>query len=111
MTPHWKRHLYRVADLLLKIPAGSFVWPSENFEPLTLAIFFPFIRHTPWQLRRCPSFIELERLLSRMWKSGDNTQGVILRQLRSTTSKLDSMQKGMVWEMLQSLSSFGISCE
>ena len=111
LTPQWRKHLHRAADILFEIPPSCDYWPVGNFEPLTLAIFFPFISHKPWQLRRTGALIELERHLSQMWKEGFITQGSVLRKLWVQTRKLDHMPKHLVSKMLQSMSEFGISCE
>jgi hypothetical protein len=39
LTPYWRTHLHRSADLVFEIPAGSDYWPQEMHEPLILAIF------------------------------------------------------------------------
>ena len=111
MTPVWKAHLHRAADLILEIPAGCSIWPSDKFEPLILGIFFPFIKHRPWQLRRSNALLGLENQLRGMWKDGRDDQGVILRKFRTFTGTLDSMSPGLVWKMLQSFTPLEVSCE
>ena len=107
-TPQWKRHLFRAADLLIEVPPSCTYWPHSNFEPLVLAIFFPFLPFQPWQLRRTSTFIEVERYLLRMWKISDSTQGDFLRKFWDQTRKLHNLPQGVVCRMLQGLSQFGI---
>ena len=109
MMPHWRRHLYRAADLILEIPPSCPYWPNSNFEPLIIAIFLPFIKHRPWQLKRSPVLIELERVLSSMWKRNNHTQSAILCQLRSQAQQLDNLSPSLVHQMLQGIEHFGIS--
>ena len=38
MTPMWQKHLNKVSDIVLSIPAGHRAWPSDMHEPLTIGI-------------------------------------------------------------------------
>ena len=111
MTPYWRAHLHKSCDLMFEIPAGTDYWPTEMFEPLILAVYFPFIRYNPWQLRRTPSMLELGDRLQRMWRNGEGTQGVVLRKLWKQTRKLDNMQERVVFKMLHCFGEFGVPCE
>ena len=42
MTTVWRKHLYKASDIVLTLPLGHPAWPNSMFEPLTLAILFPF---------------------------------------------------------------------
>ena len=55
----WRRKLYRSCDIRFNIKPGVSFWKKNEHEPLTIAIFFPFCRHKPWQLRRVPVLLEL----------------------------------------------------
>jgi hypothetical protein len=37
-------------------------------EPLILALFFPYVRCKPWELKRSPKLVEVERVLRGMLK-------------------------------------------
>ena len=111
LTPYWRSHLHKSCDLLLEIPAGSPYWPTEMFEPLILALYFPFVRHNPWQLRRTPSMLELGERLQRMWKNGESTQGIILCQLWKQARSLEHLPERVVFKMLHCFGEFGVLCE
>ena len=111
LTPYWRSHLHRSADLILEIPAGGEYWPIEMHEPLILALFFPRLQHRPWQLRQSPSIMELGDRLQRMWRLGDYSQGPILRKLWQQARTLESMPAGLVFKVLHCFSEFGIPCE
>ena len=111
LTPYWRSHLHRSADLILEIPAGGEYWPIEMHEPLILALFFPRLQHRPWQLRQSPSIMELGDRLQRMWRLGDYSQGPILRKLWQQARTLESMQAGLVFKVLHCFTEFGVPCE
>ena len=108
LSPYWRQHIHRSADLIFEIPAGGEYWPKENFEPLMLAIYFPFISCRPWQLKRAPAIVELEDRLQKMWRARDFTQGTILRKLRLQTRRLANLPESVVFQMLHSFQSFGV---
>ena len=111
MTPYWRSHLHKSCDLMFEIPAGTSYWPTDMFEPLVLAIYFPFIRYNPWQLRRTPSMLELGDRLQRMWRNGEDSQGIILRKLWKQTRKLENMPERLVFKVLHCFGEFGVPCE
>jgi hypothetical protein len=111
LTPYWRSHLHRSADLILEIPAGGEYWPLQMHEPLILALFFPRLPHRPWQLRQAPSIVELGDRLQRMWRLGNYSQGPILRQLWQQTRNLGHLPSGLVFRMLHCFGEFGVSCE
>ncbi|KAL7574604.1 hypothetical protein ACA910_002958 [Epithemia clementina (nom. ined.)] len=63
LTMKWFKQLHKAADIVFEVPAASRYWPKSNFEPLIVAICFPFIRHPPWQLRSSPKMFAVEREL------------------------------------------------
>ena len=109
MSPYWRSHLYRSADLIFEIPPGEYYWPQDNFEPLTVALFFPFLSHNPWQLKRTQAFLDMEDVLRRMWKERGGAQGALLCKFWAQARRLDNLSSRMVRHMLQSLSHFGVS--
>ena len=105
----WKRQLNRIADLLFELPFMENVWSKDlQYEPLTLALIFPFLEHSPWQLRRAPAFLEMGRRVPGMWKTNQVTPGAFLRQLLSSARRLESMSSQLVSQMLRSAGSFGV---
>jgi hypothetical protein len=111
LTPYWRSHLHRAADLILEIPAGGEYWPIEMHEPLILAIFSPRLSHRPWQFRQSPSIVELGDRLQRMWRLGDYSQGPILRKLWEQTRTLEYMPPRVVFRMLHCFGEFGVPCK
>jgi len=102
-TPLWKRQLSRVSDLYFELPFVEGVWDkSIHHEPLTLVFIFPFLNHSPWRLRRSTTFLEMGRMLPRLWKEGNIPPGTLLCQLLSFARDLESMSKDMVCKMLHS---------
>jgi hypothetical protein len=111
LTPYWRAHLHRSADLLFEIPAGGDYWPKGMFEPLILAIFFPFIPHRPWQLRHTPSLVEVGDRMQRMWKERNYSQGFVLRQLWKQTRSMGDLSPSVVFKMLHCFGELGVSCQ
>ena len=110
LEPVWKSHLWKSADLILRIPSGTPYWNEEMYEPLTIGINFPYLSHRPWHLKGAPSFVELGKRLHQMWKEGDESQGTILRKLWKQTGEFQSMQPQLVFKMLRSFKALNISC-
>ena len=107
-TPLWKRQLARISDLLFELPFVEGVWEKHTqHEPLTLAFVFPFLRHSPWRLRRANTFLELGRILPRLWKEGKIPPGTLLCKLLSFARNLETMPQDMVCRMLRSARSCG----
>lgn len=111
LTPYWRSHLHRSADLLFEIPAGGDYWPKGMFEPLILAIFFPFLPHRPWQLRQTPSMVEVADRLQRMWKARDYSQGTVLCQLWKQARNMEHLSPSVVFKMLHCFGELGVSCQ
>ena len=109
LEPVWRSHLHKSADLIFEVPVGPWYWPSHMYEPLVFGLYFPYLSHRPWHFRGSPSFVELGKLLHRMWKEGCESQGSVLRQLRITTGRLQHMSPKLVFKMLRSFTRFGIS--
>jgi len=108
-TSLWRRQLNRVADLFVEIPFIEGVWEKQSqHEPLTLAFIFPFLKHSPWQLRRTGAFLEMGRMLSKMWKETEVSTGFILCKLLSRTRSLETLSERMVCQMLCSPERFRI---
>jgi hypothetical protein len=102
MTPYWRKHLHKAADLVLTLKPGHPAWPLEMLEPLTLAFVFPFIRQKPWQLRGSFQLLALGRELSGVWLSDSRREGPLLRQLWSYQERLESMLAKLASKLLQS---------
>ena len=99
-STEWRRSLHKAADIVLSLPPGHPAWPEDMHEPLTLAILFPYIRDRPWELRRTPKLLELEDALCKVWKSGQQSEGPILRELWSLQRTVAKMSTGMARQVL-----------
>ena len=100
MTPRWRRLFYKACDFSCVIPAGFEHWPSNMFEPIYLGIVLPFTHHRPWQLKRAPLLLELERKMRSMLGSGESDGRVILQQLLDLHPRLCSVRKDVACRML-----------
>jgi hypothetical protein len=104
-TSLWRKQLYKVADVVFEIPAGTLSeWKKDQHEPLTVAIVFPFLKHRPWQAKGSPRFLALARELRLLWKTNPADAGPFLREFCITQRSLEAMPKGMVWSVLQTAS-------
>ena len=109
LEPIWRSHLHKSADLICEIPAKHNYWKEGNHEPLILALFFPYLEHRPWTLKRSPSILDLEEHLRQMWKSGEESQWTLLRELRIKAWSFSSLQASVVFKMLRSSKELGLS--
>ena len=91
MALEWQRHLYKAADIVLSIPAGSEFWPAAMHESLTISIFFPFLSRSPWQLKGTRLLVDMERTLSKVWKDGSGAEGNLLCELCIRTRELETL--------------------
>jgi hypothetical protein len=107
MQPQWRKQLYKAADLVITLPAGHPAWPVTMFEPLTLGFAFPFLKHSPWQLRRSEYIVELGRKLSGMWRDNLAGEGPLLRELWFVQRKLSNLPSELARKMLLSQQTFG----
>jgi len=51
-TGTWRKTLGKVADTMFSMTAGSYLWPTVMFEPLTIAFLAPLLSSSPWSVRR-----------------------------------------------------------
>ena len=102
MEPTYRKHLFKAADLILRLKPGLLLRLKSMLEPLTLAFVFPFIRQKPWQLRGSIQLLALGRSLSRVWADNEGGEGPILRQLWSYQKRLESMPAKLASKLLQS---------
>lgn len=105
MTSVWQRHLLRSADVVIRIPAGHPVWNLDQCEPLVLGLYFPFLQHEPWQLKKSNRILEMGGRLQRVFKSDPLSARRLLRQLwEEFTWQLPNMQEHVVLRVLQGTS-------
>ena len=66
MTPRWLKQLNKAADYIFTIsPCHSF-WSTNNFEPLYVALIFPYLEYRPFQLKQTPKFFQVGGRLSKV---------------------------------------------
>jgi hypothetical protein len=64
----WMKQLYKASDVVFEIPSGTPGWPTHMHEPLLIGRLFPFLRHSPWQLRGTPKIHAMGRELCSLFK-------------------------------------------
>jgi len=80
-TSIWRKRLYKIADCVINVPAGArSFWPSSKHEPLIIGLILPLSSVSPWQHRRSPPILELERQLRQVWHQPQCDERVVLRQ-------------------------------
>ena len=110
MEPEWSKHVHKSADLFLTIPVGEDYWSKDNHEPLRLAIYFPYVRAKPWELRSSPMLVDVGNKLHRMWKNGEGSEGDLLRKLFRIARGMASMPICDLCKMLSSKFDFDVPC-
>ena len=100
-SPLWLRMLYKVSDVVVKIPPGSRYWPSNLHEPLFMGISLPLLTRSPWTLRGTPLLVGLERQLHQVLRSGEEDGRDLLRKLLRTPRQLASMSESMARKLLR----------
>ena len=111
MTPEWLKQLYKEADLLFTVDANCPEWPEAMFEPLIIAVCFPFLSVDPWQLKGTPKMLSMGRQLSGLSQESEVDRGTILQQFLLECSRLRSMPSDVVSRMLYFRSKREVPCE
>ena len=91
MSPEWNTQLYKASDVIFSLPAGHPNWLLPNHEPLTVAIFFPYIYRAPWELKGTPLMGRMARELCDLFKKDPGTGRYILSQLLKISARLDHL--------------------
>ena len=99
-SPLWIKQVYKAADFVFEIPAGQPFWDSDIYEPLLIAVVFPFIRCTPWQLRATPKMYSMGGLLRKVFNSSEVDSRDILRKFWSECHRLRFMPANVVRKVL-----------
>ena len=97
----WRRHLYKSADLIFTIPAGSVVWPHDMHESLIVAVYFPYLHRAPWELRGTDLLVELAGTLQRVLKKSSISGGDILSKFCLFTRRMDCLPLCELRKVLQ----------
>ena len=85
------KHTWKAADFRFELPAGHMGWEEIMFEPLTVALFFPYSSRKPWELKHTKLLVDLERDLRKMLKEGSGSGRDILSKLCGITCKLEQL--------------------
>jgi hypothetical protein len=96
----WLKQLYKAADVVLEFPAGSLHWSREMHEPILIGVLFPFIRHSPWQLRNTPKMHSVVRQLRCLLQGEDVDACDFLRKFWVQCIRLGSMPEAVVRSVL-----------
>ena len=100
MLPLWRKQFHKSFDLIVKIEAKTTIWGANMFEPLLLAIAFPYLRYAPFEVRFTPKMFQLQRDVQKMSQGDCLHAGDILRKFLLVAWKFPSMSRGMVRKVL-----------
>jgi hypothetical protein len=98
--PLWIKQLYKAADVVIEIPSGTPGWPAGMHEPLLIGLLFPFLRHSPWQLRGTPKMHAMGRELRSLLKGEGLDPRDLLRKFWLQCIGLRKMREDVVRKML-----------
>jgi hypothetical protein len=102
MRPEWFRRFVRTVDVSFVLPAGSCPeWTTSMHEPLTVGIYLPLFRASPWDWRRVPFLVPFAREMSGMYKAGDTSGRDLLREFWASSGVISDMPFSMVSRLLQ----------
>jgi hypothetical protein len=99
-SPLWMKQLYKASDVVFEIPSGTPGWPIDMHEPLLIGLLFPFLRHSPWQLRGTPKMHALGRELRSLFKDEDVDARNLLCKFWLQCVRLGRMREDVVRKML-----------
>jgi len=93
--------MHRSVDLILSVPSGHPAWPTDMHEPLTIAIYFPFLKSKPWQLKGSGKFLNIERQMQSLLTSNPGSERPVLCKFWKLARQLPSMSRNVVLQLLQ----------
>jgi hypothetical protein len=96
----WVRQLYKAADIVIELPAGSSPWPKNLHEPLIIGILFPFLKSSPWQVRNTPKMHAVGNQVRRLLKEEEMDPRDLLRKFWSNTHRLCGLPEHVVRKLL-----------
>ena len=91
MTLEWKRQTLKGADLVVDLPLTLEHWGANMYEPLTIALFFPYLPHRPWELRKTPLLVDVERTLSGVFQTDESAGWHFLSELSKCAKKCQTL--------------------
>ena len=95
MTVRWRKRLGKVADVMFTIPVGSRLWGSEMHEPVIVALIFPLLVCSPWQVRRATFVDGFKSRLRQMWSADLARERTHLRELWRSAAQIGFVQPGV----------------
>jgi hypothetical protein len=76
LTCEWYQWFQKKVDIYFTIPAGSLNnWSTREFELLMIGLYLPLLWHRPWDWKWSTFMVLFGRLLSAMYKEGDQSAG------------------------------------
>ena len=91
MWVEWRKQIFKSADLIFDLPAGCEIWEKDMHETLIFALYFPYLSRAPWELRKSPLLVALERRLRQVFKTDYRLGGCLLSQFCRFSRGLESM--------------------
>jgi hypothetical protein len=79
MTASWRKQLSKLADVLVTVPVGSNVWPSEMHESIVIALIYPMLTSSPWQVRDTELVAEFTDSVRGVWSADCPRERAALR--------------------------------
>jgi hypothetical protein len=98
--PLWIKQLYKASDVVLEFRAGSLNWPNDMHEPILIGVLFPFLRHSPWQLRNTPKMHAVVRQLRATLQGEDVDSCDFLRKFWVQCNRFGYIPEAVVQKVL-----------
>ena len=102
MWVEWRKQIFKSADLIFDVPAGCEIWEASMHEPLIFALYFPYLSRSPWELRKSPLLVALERRLRQVFKTDYRLGGCLLSQFCCLSRRMDTMSLRELRRVLRS---------
>lgn len=100
LSPLWMKQLFKTTDLVFSVKPYYEFWSAQEFEPLTIAFCFPYLKSFPWQLRGTPKLYALGRELRRMSTEKELVRRDLLCKLLSQIRNFYSLPPDVVRKVL-----------
>lgn len=96
MTTKWRKQISKAADLILEMPAGNFIWDTNQHEPLLFFFYFPLNRNYPWRWKHSDQLGTLAGKMLAMWKENQEFEWSFLRQFLLHTWSVQALPQCVV---------------
>ena len=102
LETEWRRRFRQAVDFYFVIPAGAIPeWPESMHEPLTVGVYFPLLRHRPWDWKHVPLLAAFGAEMSSLCKAHQPSAGSHLRELWAARAWVAGMPERVVRDLLQ----------